>query len=155
MCSLFFAAHTKQNSKLPSTIMRQQQPGKRKAVAFSTVEIHHHKLILGDHPSVSDGVPLTLDWSVEYTEAIDLDSHEQNRQCRSGLFFMESSEREQLARNNGASEACLIETRRELSIIQSSRRLSELDQPWGLWESSGTSDSSCYQHQRCGILLYL
>lgn len=148
--SLLFAAQTNQNSKSPSTPVMQQHAGKRKAVAFSTVEIHHHKLILGDHPSVSDGVPLTLDWRVEYTEAIDLDAHEQNRHCRNQPYLcMESSEREQLARNSGASDACLIETRKELSIIQSSRRLSELDQPWGLWNT--TSDSS----YRCDILLNL
>lgn len=148
-CSILFA-QTKSNSKRPQTAMKSDVPAKRK-VAFSTVEIHHHKLILGDHPSVSDGVPLTLDWSVESSEAMDLESHE-NR-CRTGLLSLASSEREQMARHNGASDACLLQTRKELSIIQTSRRMSELDHPWGLWESWTTATS--YHPQRCGILLNL
>lgn len=149
------------NNTATQTSPTQRPAGKRKVVAFSTVEIHHHKLILGDHPSVSDGVPLTLDWSVEsITEAMDLETHEQyriscplrrHRRENRNTWCMESSEREQLARSNGASDACLIQTRKELSIIQSSRKLSELDQPWGLWASTTTS---CYPH-RCSILLSL
>jgi hypothetical protein len=33
------------------------------AVAWSTVEIHSHEVILGDHPSVSSGPPFTIEWT--------------------------------------------------------------------------------------------
>jgi hypothetical protein len=148
-CSIWWSFHRMESKGPPQTAM---MPGKRKVAFSPTVEIHHHKLILGDHPSVSEGIPLTLDWSVEYSEAIDLDAHESR--CRNGLPLFESSEREEMARHHGASDQCLLETRKELSLIQTSRRLSELDQPWGLWGSMSDS-SHCYQQQRCGILLTL
>lgn len=140
------------NTKGPQST--QSVPSKRR-VFFSTVEIHHHKLILGDHPAVSDGVPLTLDWHVEYTESIDLETHEERCRRGKGFMFIGPSERERLARTNGASEQCLVKTQSELFIIQRSRKMSQLDQPWGLWESSRMTHTNSADYQRNSVLLNL
>ncbi len=147
---------------LCSQTTKTPQSTKRKEVTFSTVEIRHHNLILGDNPAVSDGVPLTLDWRVEYTEGYDLDVHDNHSRRREPeLLFMTEQEREWVARHHGATEECLIEARKQLIMIQMSRKLSEMDQPWGLWEKScSTAASSCWMsssnnHQRGGILLSL
>jgi len=41
---------------------RQQLEKPRKHVSFGIIEIHRHRLILGDNPGVSNGVPLALEW---------------------------------------------------------------------------------------------
>ena len=54
----------------------------KKSVGFSTVRLHTHKHILGDNPSVSAGLPVTLDWDVEQSENFDLEDFEANKESK-------------------------------------------------------------------------
>jgi len=47
-----------------------------KHVCFGEVGIHTHKFILGDNPSVKEGLPLSFDWEVEMSEHLDLEEYE-------------------------------------------------------------------------------
>lgn len=57
------------------------QDGKR-GVRFSTVEIREYACTLGDHPSVQDSCPMTLDWRYARGHKRDINSYENSR------FFM-------------------------------------------------------------------
>ena len=49
---------------------------RRKKVIFDTIEIHEHPYELGDNPSVSDGVPLTISWHCQSKIVFELDYYE-------------------------------------------------------------------------------
>lgn len=52
-----------------------------KHVQFSNVTVHFHALILGDHPSVSEGPPLMLDWKAFESIAYEtVDDFQENRE---------------------------------------------------------------------------
>ena len=48
-------------------------------VQFGTVEIRDYKRILGDHPCVSIGPPLSIDWDYEENKPQDVDEYEFDR----------------------------------------------------------------------------
>ena len=66
------------------TVMDLQQAieeSQDKNVSFSSVSIYEHPLICGDNPSVSEGVPLTIDWNAESTRTFkSIEEYEENRQ---------------------------------------------------------------------------
>jgi hypothetical protein len=45
-------------------------------VTLTTIQMHHHEVMLGDHPSVSSGPPLTIDWNPFESFTLDLDNYE-------------------------------------------------------------------------------
>ncbi|GFH57582.1 hypothetical protein CTEN210_14058 [Chaetoceros tenuissimus] len=51
----------------------------KKNVRFSTIEIRLFDRTIGDNPSCSDGVPITLDWNYTMLPAKDLQEYEDNR----------------------------------------------------------------------------
>ena len=50
-----------------------------KSVRFSSVDIRDYSLCLGDNPSVSRGVPISLDWDYDIEQSYELESYECNR----------------------------------------------------------------------------
>merc|ERR1712166_1436345 len=51
----------------------------KKTVSFGNIEIRKHPIILGDHPSCRQGVPITIDWKhFEQTEQM-IDEYESER----------------------------------------------------------------------------
>ena len=50
----------------------------KKKIWFNKVEIKEYPIILGDNPSTSDGVPLTIDWKPQRYEQWDLHDYEIN-----------------------------------------------------------------------------
>ena len=56
---------------------------KTKCVFFAFVQIREYQRILGDHPCVSSGPPISLGWEVETDELFSLDMYEQRRYRRS------------------------------------------------------------------------
>lgn len=52
---------------------------KTRGVFFAFVQIREHCRILGDHPSVSCGPPISLSWEVESDEMFSVDMYESHR----------------------------------------------------------------------------
>merc|ERR1711907_916656 len=48
----------------------------RRSVSFSNVQVREYDLCLGDNPSVTQGAPVSLDWSYKHEESYALDEYE-------------------------------------------------------------------------------
>ena len=55
--------------------MQSSLPPNEKAVRFSNVTIREYPMILGDHPDVSSGPPVTIDWEHCSEEKLSVDHH--------------------------------------------------------------------------------
>ena len=65
-----------------------------KRVSFSTVSIRIYHITVGDSPSVSSGIPLTLDWLFLEEVMMSLNEYESNRRCRF-TFLLSAVQRQQ------------------------------------------------------------
>ena len=55
---------------------------KKKKVAFDSLDMHEHAVILGDNPSVSSGPPLSISWEAQASLHLSLDAYEASRPPR-------------------------------------------------------------------------
>ena len=75
-----------------------------KTVRFETVEIIECPITIGDNPSVSSGVPLTIEWDCQKRTKLALDFFEKHRPPRrtnKKLLRIKSKQRERLLRKIG------------------------------------------------------
>ena len=74
-------------------------------VAWSTVEINSHEVMLGDHPSVSSGPPITIKWDAFESVKLTVAEYEEcNPSHRSsGALLIPKAVREDWLRNQGYS----------------------------------------------------
>jgi hypothetical protein len=78
-----------------------------KGVFFAFVLIREHERILGDHPCVSSGPPISLNWDVENEHMYSLDLYEKARVRRSrNEFLVPESVRVSSCEWNSAHFAC-------------------------------------------------
>lgn len=68
-----------QQEQQQQSLSNQQKKKKKKQLSWGTVQIREYSRTIGDHPDVSYGPPLSLDWQYNQHEDISLDSHEQSR----------------------------------------------------------------------------
>lgn len=103
---------------------RQSQPQQhRRTVSFSHLEIREHSLIVGDHPSCSTGLPLSLGWkhALGPSRIIPLDDYEESRGARKHGSLMRLSPMERkylLKRVGGMSEKDLVQAERRHKVIR-------------------------------------
>ena len=64
-------------------------PPKRGSVSFKAIKIREYDQTVGDHPSVSYGPPISLDWNYSEKDEVDLDSYEELRGGRRSLREMQ------------------------------------------------------------------
>ena len=63
------------------------RPAKR-SVRFDKIEIIEYPFVLGDHPSVSSGVPLTIDWDPQSSLTMDFELYHKDKPPSRTLFEM-------------------------------------------------------------------
>ena len=70
-------APIKRHSSAPSAPIKRN-------ISFSTLEIRHYEMILGDNPGGSSGPPLSLGWNYDedQTKVLDMEDYEQTREAR-------------------------------------------------------------------------
>lgn len=74
------------------------------SLRYKSVTIREYAFIPGDNPSVSKGVPLTIDWDHQWEGTFDLDAYEHGRKPRHQIEMKIPAElRSELLRNNGHS----------------------------------------------------
>lgn len=92
---------------------------------FGTVVVHTHKVILGDHPFVSEGLPLALDWEVLESSILSVDEYERQREERPSRSFptkISYSEREEWLRSQGYTNLHFIPVIQEIQKIKKTRK---------------------------------
>jgi hypothetical protein len=101
----------------------------KKHVSFHQIEIREHPRILGDHPSVSRGPPLALDWYDEKagnTIVVELDQYEESRspQRRNKLdLLLPDSQRETILKEEaGVTMRELVMAAKEANKVKRMRR---------------------------------
>ena len=75
-CSTTCTSTTNQASEQEE---QEPPPTKQSSVRFDTIEIQEHAYVLGDHPSVSGGVPLTIDWNPQSSLTIDFEVYHKDK----------------------------------------------------------------------------
>ena len=64
----------------------------KKHVSFSTVAVRNHDITIGDSPSVSSGIPISLDWTFVEDAPSSVDDYEINRLGHRRRYFALSAE---------------------------------------------------------------
>lgn len=84
-----------------------------KAVSFSTVSIRSYAITVGDSPSVSSGLPISLSWNFVEEPRVLLDTFEQNHQCRRNRLDLKLSaaQRHNKLMNSGCTGRQLVQRR--------------------------------------------
>jgi hypothetical protein len=85
----------------------------KKAVSFSTVSIRSYDITVGDSPSVSSGLPISLDWKFVEEPRVMLDEFEQNHKSRRHRFDLKLSaaQRHHKLMNSGCTGRQLVQKR--------------------------------------------
>jgi len=104
-----------------------------RSVRFSQhVRVHQHRLILGDNPSVSDGIPLTLDWEVEASVILDLDMLDDQVSTPRSPTKIPLEHRQVIA--EATNPECLTRVQEEIQATKESRLKSMKDPSQPLWQ---------------------
>jgi hypothetical protein len=106
-------------------------------VTWSTVEINSHEVILGDHPGVSSGPPVTIKWtafeSVELTVEEYEERHPPHRSYRD--LSIPRHLRQRWLRNQGYTRQELKIAAQAVKKTKKRRRSSARDADGGRWRS--------------------
>jgi hypothetical protein len=100
-----------------------------KSVRWSTIEVHSHELVLGDHPSAVEdgGPPLSIGWNSVSSIELSIDDFESERgpeRRREGDLIVPAEVRHRRLLEQGFSQSEIKDRLNELTAIQKSRRKS-------------------------------
>jgi hypothetical protein len=94
-----------------------------KRVAFSSVSVHLHCMILGDNPAVSVGLPVQIDWKAMSSFTRSVDEYESGKDPPRPMqrLKMGPIKRERILKENGSTPVHLLRALHQASSIQASR----------------------------------
>lgn len=99
----------------------------RKSVSFDSIQIRSYQLTMGDHPGVSYGPPIQLDWDYQEHEDIELDVYEANRgfsrRTMRQMVMSYYQRKNILEREYGFSEKELVRAKKDANKIKLQRNL--------------------------------
>ena len=101
----------------PKSTCSKSKCSSRKSVAFSTVAIREHSVVVGDHPCAADSLPLSLGWAhAEESRVVDLNTYEilrsSHRRCVSDMQLSFVDRKNILQRVGGLSERDIVHEQR-------------------------------------------
>jgi hypothetical protein len=108
-----------------------------KSVRWSTIEFHNHELVLGDHPSVELGPPLSIGWNRIDTDEHNIDDYESIRRERRRHFdlLLPAEVRLRVLMESGVTRSEINDCLLELGHIRESRRKSAAKRAhWLSWK---------------------
>jgi len=100
------------------------QSTRYRSVRFSSVDIRDYSICLGDNPSVSRGVPISLDWEYEPEHSHEINSYEHDRlddRKDPDDLKLPSLQRVQLLKNLGYSRGEIKEQTTEIIMVKQKR----------------------------------
>ena len=86
----------------------------RRKVQFSVVQVREYERIIGDHPDVSVGPPLSLGWQYEETKPKPLDDYEQSRISKGDYHLSSFIRKDILVYRFGISEEEIRDVEKEV-----------------------------------------
>ncbi|KAL7581185.1 hypothetical protein ACA910_005974 [Epithemia clementina (nom. ined.)] len=121
--NLFYSAITSSTSAPLTT---------KKRVSWGSVDIHTHSMTIGDNPSVSTGLPVTLTWDAETHESLTINRYKQDK---SDYYFkreineiiLSRTLRDDIARSCGLSRAAMKKRLNEVMKAKQERQRSARD----------------------------
>jgi hypothetical protein len=106
-----------------STISIASSNEERRRVQFSVVQVREFDRIIGDHPDVRVGPPLSIGWNFEEREPMPLDDYELSH-IRKGTYRLSSITRKNLLLNVvGISEEEIRNAEKEVQRIKALRAI--------------------------------
>ena len=127
---------------------------RRSSVQFGSLTIRSYEMQLGDHPSCSNGAPVSIGWRYNELNPICIEKYEEwmkdKRRSRSE-FHLPRSHRESILREYGYSRSQMTEAEKEVDKIKKQRRASLKTTPitrlqessWSFFEMKMKRRSSC------------
>jgi len=106
--------------------------GMRRNVSFNSITIRDYDPCVGDNPSVSKGVPISIDWEYEEQEAMDLERYETSRDGQRrerGEMRIPSFVRRDVLKNNGFSNYEIQTATKDASITRKQRHNTRNQKP--------------------------
>jgi hypothetical protein len=103
----------------------EYQPSPANAVRFSTVEIRSYPMIMGDNPSVTCGIPVTIDWAHDGDVVVcDIQDYEECRPTRRHRMelLLPSSIRSSFVLNAGYSRKEIQQQIKDVNCARNRRR---------------------------------
>lgn len=98
------------------------EPHKAEKVSFGTVSARTFNRIVGDHPDVVVGPPLTFAWEYVQHDDVAIDEYENNRSPKKRILRMSSITRKNLLRNVfEVSEDEILGAEKEIQLIRKQR----------------------------------
>lgn len=115
-------------SPVPRPILKREGSQSRpKSVGFDTVKIRFYSQTMGDHPAVSYGPPISLDWDYEQQEDISLEDYESQRvfarRTMRQLVISYYRRKAILSRDYGFSEEELVKAKKDADKIKFKRAI--------------------------------
>jgi hypothetical protein len=111
-----------------------EEPPKRSSIRFSTVEIRSYPMILGDNPSVTAGIPITIDWLHQDEVTCDVVDYEVTRPERRARLqlLLPPAMRAQIAMDAGSSRKELHAMQRKDKVPNEENRCRDWRKLWKL-----------------------
>jgi hypothetical protein len=94
---------------------------RQRQVQFSVVQVREYERIIGDHPDVSVGPPLSLGWKYEEIKPKPLDDYEQSRISKGDYHLSSFIRKDILVYRFGISEEEIRNVEREVRRIKIQR----------------------------------
>ena len=99
------------------------EPHQATIVRFATIQMRTFNRIVGDHPDVMVGPPLTFSWDYLDSDPIALDEYETNRRPKKRVLRLSSVTRKNLLRNVfEASDEEILGAEKEIQRIRKQRQ---------------------------------
>ena len=109
-----------------STSHLSKTTAQKKSVRFSDITVREYPMILGDHPCVSCGPPITIDWQYSSEECLSIDEYVETNSFaprERWQLLMPAFFRADLVSNSGCPYSELIKAMDEVHLIKAQRRI--------------------------------
>jgi hypothetical protein len=104
------------------SVMSTASPNEeRRQVQFSVVQVREYERIIGDHPDVRVGPPLSLDWKYEERKPLPLDDYERSRISKGNYRLSSITRKNMLLHVLGISEEEILNVEKEVQRIKAQR----------------------------------
>jgi hypothetical protein len=107
-------------------VVKKEEKNSSKSISFGDVQIREFNRIVGDHPDVKVGPPVSLSWEYGEQPAVSVDEYEAERSMlRKGVRRMSSITRKNMLHNVfGISEEEIRSAEKEIQRIRKQREQS-------------------------------